>query len=567
MNYYPMPYQPQYAGPIISQAPSIPYSPISYSSSPPDPYISYSYSPSLPSSFSSFTQPSQPSQPSQSSSFSTFPSTATFASTAFTAPATAPTSSFDAFGIPVAPVTPATPATPATPDTQATQDTPDTPVNTDDKEHIFINIIVDKDSNNINNSTVVKKKEIDIKGELNKYTDYTFYIIITDKDKKKFYLYAEDSYNKSTISENAREYDGILKGYKVQGDYCIIIYEKNCLIVWYNTEIDKNDIYKKIENKKLKDGQPNLRLDFISPIADKQNIMHNFLSNYVSTRFLENKFFKLIQNFSNSYIMNFIKELDTCNGKSASDRSLTSGTSGTSSTTVSGANFGEQLNSSGENTISKVKQTELNYPEYSIPNLKTPEMKAYISIFRDTAGVIIVPYSLYIYPPEYKGPFLKDYTNNEGDLIVEDKDDRAFIEALSIAWEKFIRFANNDIFENTLKKFYDMMNVTIKAYEFNLNKNLNSNNQNIVNETNRIIKNIKEGIEWLDDNYKGKPFESNNDDYDYDRRYNIEKSDMKGGLGIPFEFVNKYGYPLILAYRYCTLLLKKIYKKETSKLN
>ena len=560
MNYYPMPYQPQYAGPIISQAPSIPYSPISYSSSPPDPYISYSYSPSLPSSFSSFTQPSQPSQPSQSSSFSTFPSTATFASTASTASATASASSFDAFGIPVAPVTPATPST----DTQATQDTP---VNTDDKEHIFINIIVDKDSNNINNSTVVKKKEIDIKGELNKYADYTFYIIITDKDNKKFYLYAEDSYNQSTISKNAGDYNGILKGYKVQGDYCIIIYEKNCLIVWYNTEIDKKDISEKIKNKKLKDGQTNSKLNFISNFADNQNIMHNFLSNYVSTRFLENKFFKLIQNFSNSYIMNFIKELNTCNGNQASDRSLTSGTSGTSSITVSGANFGEQLNSSGENTISKVNQTELNYPVYSKPNLKTPKMKDYISTFRDKVGVYSVPYSSHIYPPEYKGPFLKDYTNNEGDLIVEDKDDRAFIEALSIAWEKFIRFANNDIFENTLKKFYDMMNVTIKAYEFNLNKNLNSNNQNIVNETNRIIKNIKEGIEWLDDNYKGKPFESNNDDYDYDRRYNIEKSDMKGGLGIPFEFVNKYGYPLILAYRYCTLLLKKIYKKETSKLN
>jgi hypothetical protein len=529
MSYYPIQYQSPYAGPIISHAPSISYSPISSSS---------------------FTQPSL------SSSFSTFPSTATFASTAFTAPAT-PTSSFDAFGIPVAPVTPVTPAIPAT------SDTPDTPVNTDDKEHIFINIIVDKDSNNINNSTVVKKKEIDIKGELNKYTDYTFYIIITDKDKKKFYLYAENSYNQSTISKNAGDYNDILEGYKVQGDYCIIIYEKNCLIVWYNTEIDKNDIYKKIKSKKLKDGQTNSMLDF----ADNQNIMHNFLSNYVSTRFLENKFFKLIQNFSNSYIVNFIEELDTCNGRQASDRSLTSGTSGTSSTTVSGTNFGEQLNSSGENTISKVNQTELNYPVYSKPNLKTPKMKDYISTFRDKVGVYSVPYSSHIYPPEYKGPFLKDYTNNESDLIIEDRNDRAFIEALSIAWEKFIRFANNDIFENTLKKFYDMMNVTIKAYEFNLNKNLNSNNQNIVNETNRIIKNIKEGIEWLDDNYKGKPFESNNDDYDYDRRYNIENSDMKGGLGIPFEFVNKYGYPLILAYRYCTLLLKKIYKKETSKLN
>jgi len=312
MSYYPIQYQSPYAGPIISHAPSISYSPISSSS---------------------FTQPSL------SSSFSTFPSTATFASTAFTAPAT-PTSSFDAFGIPVAPVTPVTPAIPAT------SDTPDTPVNTDDKEHIFINIIVDKDSNNINNSTVVKKKEIDIKGELNKYTDYTFYIIITDKDKKKFYLYAENSYNQSTISKNAGDYNDILEGYKVQGDYCIIIYEKNCLIVWYNTEIDKNDIYKKIKSKKLKDGQTNSMLDF----ADNQNIMHNFLSNYVSTRFLENKFFKLIQNFSNSYIMNFIKELDTCNGKSASDRSLTSGTSGTSGTssiTVSGANLGSNGNDKG----------------------------------------------------------------------------------------------------------------------------------------------------------------------------------------------------------------------------
>jgi hypothetical protein len=324
MSYYPIQYQSPYAGPIISHAPSISYSPISSSS---------------------FTQPSL------SSSFSTFPSTATFASTAFTAPAT-PTSSFDAFGIPVAPVTPVTPAIPAT------SDTPDTPVNTDDKEHIFINIIVDKDSNNINNSTVVKKKEIDIKGELNKYADYTFYIIITDKYKKKFYLYAEDSYNQSTISKNAEEYDGILKGYKVQGDYCIIIYEKNCLIVWYNTEIDKNDIYKKIENEKLKEGQPNSKLNFISNIADKQNIMHNFLSNYVSTRFLENKFFKLIQNFSNSYIMNFIKELDTCNGRQASDRSLTpSAALGTS------ANFGSSGNGNG--ILSSIFGSKKHKPQMS----------------------------------------------------------------------------------------------------------------------------------------------------------------------------------------------------------
>ena len=327
MSYYPIQYQSPYAGPIISHAPSISYSPISSSS---------------------FTQPSL------SSSFSTFPSTATFASTAFTAPAT-PTSSFDAFGIPVTGVTGVTGVS------QATQDTP---VNTDDKEHIFINIIVDKDSNNINNSTVVKKKEIDIKGELNKYTDYTFYIIITDKDNKKFYLYAEDSYNKSTISKNAEEYDDILKGYKVQGDYCIIIYEKNCLIVWYNTKIDKKGIYEKIKSKKLKDGQTNSMLDF----ADNQNIMHNFLSNYVSTRFLENKFFKLIQNFSNSYIMNFIKELDTCNGKSASDRSLTSGTSGTSGTssiTVSGANLGSNSNGNGNGILSSIFGSKKHKPQMS----------------------------------------------------------------------------------------------------------------------------------------------------------------------------------------------------------
>ena len=313
MSYYPIQYQSPYAGPI-SHAPSISYSPISSSS---------------------FTQPSL------SSSFSTFPSTATFASTAFTAPAT-PTSSFDAFGIPVTGVT------------GVSQATPDTPVNTDDKEHIFINIIVDKDSNNINNSTVVKKKEIDIKGELNKYTDYTFYIIITDKYKKRFYLYAEDSYNQSTISKNAEEYDGILKGYKVQGDYCIIIYEKNCLIVWYNTEIDKNDIYKKIENKK----QKNSVFDF----ADNRNIMHNFLSNYVSTRFLENKFFKLIQNFSNSYIINFIKELNTCNGNQASDRSLTSGTS---SITVSGANLGSNSNGNGNGILSSIFGSKKHKPQMS----------------------------------------------------------------------------------------------------------------------------------------------------------------------------------------------------------
>jgi hypothetical protein len=294
MNYNHMPYQPQYAVPTIS------YSPPLYSSSP-NPNISYSSSPHL-----SFIQPSQSSSDTTSRASSTLlqepPNSSfnTFASMA----STVPIPSIDAFGNFVAP---AIPATSDIQDTQATQD------NTDDKEHIFINIIIaDTDSNN---STVVKKKEIDIKGELNKDTDYTFYIIITDKDKKKFYLYAEeDSYNKSTISKNADdEYNDILKDYKDPGDYCIIIYEKNCLIVWYNTQIDKTDIYKKIENKKKKEGQTNSKLNFISNYADKQNIMHNFLSNYVSTRFLENKFFKVIQNFSNTYIKNFINELDVCN--------------------------------------------------------------------------------------------------------------------------------------------------------------------------------------------------------------------------------------------------------------
>jgi hypothetical protein len=322
-----MQYQQPYIGPIISQVPPTSYTPTSSYSLPSDSYISYSSSPSSPSS-----------QSSQSSSFSTFPSTATFASMAST---TSP-SSFDAFGNPVTPaISTDKPDTPDMPDTQVTQVTPVTSVNTDNKEHIFINII--ESNGDFTNSTVDKKKEIDIKGVLNKYTDYTFYIIITDKDNKQFYLYTEGSYSKNTD-----EYNSILDNYKNYGDYCIIIYEKNCLIVWYNTEINKTDIYQLIDDiktqKEQHGQQKNSTIDFLVGIttSNKQNIMHDCLSNYVSTRFLENKFFKvgLIQNYSNNSIKKFINELDVCNGKSTSDRSqMPTDSEGNTDTDVLAANI------------------------------------------------------------------------------------------------------------------------------------------------------------------------------------------------------------------------------------
>jgi len=334
-----MPYQQPYTGPvgpIISQVPPISYTPTSSYSLPSDSYISYSSSP--------YSQSSQSTFPSQSSSFSTFPSAATFASMAST---TSP-SSFDAFGIPVTPA--------------ISTDMQVTPVNTDNKEHIFINIIIDSDGN-FTNSTVDKKREIDIKGVLNKYTDYTFYIIITNKNNEQFYLYTEGSYSKNTD-----EYNSILDNYKNYGDYCIIIYEKNCLIVWYNTEINKDKIYPLIDNINTQKEQKNSIFDLIGKSYDQKNIMHNCLSNYVSARFLENKFFKigLIQNYSNNSIKKFINELDVCNGKSTSDRSqMPTDSAGITDTDVLAAKNAISNNNKGflSNIFGSKKQAREKSPE------------------------------------------------------------------------------------------------------------------------------------------------------------------------------------------------------------
>ena len=175
------------------------------------------------------------------------------------------------------------------------------------------------------------------------------------------------------------------------------------------------------------------------------------------------------------------------------------------------------------------------------------------------------------YPPEYKGPFLRGDSelrdkNVSDDLIIDDKDDPKYIEAVSLAWERFFIKALS-IFNGRNMFTYNQNYKSIeKLYNSTKQLSLSSNNENIKSEIGRILNNIKNGIEWLDDNEKGNlpegiTLEHNMDIYMYDRTYNIEKSTIRKPLDL--SYVNKYGYPLIVAYKRCNDLMLRIRKKYT----
>jgi hypothetical protein len=211
------------------------------------------------------------------------------------------------------------------------------------------------------------------------------------------------------------------------------------------------------------------------------------------------------------------------------------------------------------------KKQQLTFPTYDPPDLNTQEMKKIIAN--------IIEYGSYYYksdkyPPKYKGPFLKEDYNippeTPKNLIIENRDAPVYIQAVGTAWTRFFSKALT-LFNGNLYKYNELYPLTIRLYDSiklsNLS-NLKDKNENIKSETERILKNIKDGIEWLDDSYKGKEFINNHDKYRYDRTFNTDKSDMKIG-GFNAQYVNKYGYPLIIAYNSCNNLMKRIRKDYT----
>ena len=210
------------------------------------------------------------------------------------------------------------------------------------------------------------------------------------------------------------------------------------------------------------------------------------------------------------------------------------------------------------------KKQQLTFPTYDPPDLNTQEMKKIIEN--------IIKYVSYYYnksdkyPPEYQGPFLKyDYPIPPGtpiNLIIQNRDEPVYIQAVGTAWTRFFSKALGGIFIGNLFKYNTKYNETIQLYNVTTKLNLQNKNENIKSETERILKNIKDGKEWLDDSYKGKVFDDNYDEYRYDRTFNTDKSDMKIS-GFDVKYVNKYGYPLIIAYKRCINLIEQIKTKNT----
>ena len=166
------------------------------------------------------------------------------------------------------------------------------------------------------------------------------------------------------------------------------------------------------------------------------------------------------------------------------------------------------------------------------------------------------------YPPGYKGPFTKDDHKDdhkddiEKDLIITDIDDPVYIEAVTKAWNTFIEKA---VYKNTIinlsrqeEKRWADIKINHSQYDNRKKLNLESKNKNIVDETNRVINNIKNGIE-----------SSEEDKYYYDRTFSVDPSTIYYGTAkYRYDNVNKYGYPLIMAWRKSKKLLNEIYKKE-----
>ena len=163
---------------------------------------------------------------------------------------------------------------------------------------------------------------------------------------------------------------------------------------------------------------------------------------------------------------------------------------------------------------------------------------------------------IYIYPPNYKGPFyLGSNVFNREPVKMNDQN---LIKNLTISWNNLINYYIN-ISEFNADKYITTFRKVIRIYNNHLQETKN------IADVNNAIKNITDGIDGYVKKYGNK--------YYYDRTYNIDKYqneksllDLVGDAQIFFQnktpkkytHVNKYGYPLILAYHKCNLLIDDI---------
>jgi hypothetical protein len=212
---------------------------------------------------------------------------------------------------------------------------------------------------------------------------------------------------------------------------------------------------------------------------------------------------------------------------------------------------------------------KLVYDKYKAPQF-TKEMKEKLKQIIEKGKYTTVTR----YPPGYKGPFWhKDSFELKDDSIpknsiTNDRDNIEYINSVSDAW---VTFLNQGFPKLITDDEHSRLLITIKKiYDIATNSNLNSDIVAIRKETSRILKNIAEGKEWLDDDITDP--DSNIDEgplLSYDRTYNIDpNNNYLNRNGVPR--INKYGYPLMIAYQRCIDLMRSIkekYSKENKQSN